>query len=164
MSKGLEIYTIYFAGVWSVCNREITQPKDYDWSMTFAHDDKNPYGAYAFSNLLPTLFPDQNIAHSYKTFYEFKDSLTDADNIIVICSNFSADKEDTKTLLQHVEKGGSVFISAQYFWGHFSDTLSLETYDYFFRSGNIFGKRDTSFLKFANTRLDTVAGISLQTR
>ena len=135
---------------------KLLSPKKYDWTMTFAHDDKNPYGAYAFSNLLPELFPDRSISHSYKTIYEIKDSLAGVENIMIISSNFSADKEDSKTLLQHVEKGGSVFISAEYFWGHFSDTLSLKTYDYFFKSGDVFGKRDTSYLKFSNAQLDTV--------
>ena len=135
---------------------KLLSPKQYDWTMTFAHNDKNPYGAYAFSNLLPELFPKQAISHSYKTLYEIKDSLDGVENIIIISSSFSADKEDSNTLLQHIEKGGSVFISAEYFWGHFSDTLGLKTYDYFFKSGNIFTKRDTSYLKFANAQLDTV--------
>ena len=135
---------------------KLLSPKKYDWNITFAHDDKNPYGAYAFSSLLPGLFPDKNISHSYKTLYEIRDSLGQKDNIIIIGSRFSADKEDSETLLEHVENGGSVFISAQNFWGHFSDTLNLETYDYFFRNGNIFDRRDTSYLKFANTQLDTV--------
>jgi hypothetical protein len=135
---------------------KLLSPKQYDWSMTFAHDDKNPYGAYALNELLPGLFAGKKISHSYKTLYEIKDSLTTAENIIIISSNFSADNEDTNMLLEHVENGGSVFISAQYFWGHFSDTLGLSTYDYFFKSGHIFDKRDTSFLKFANAHLDTV--------
>lgn len=134
---------------------KLLSPKQYNWSMTFAHDDKNPYGAYALSKLLPGLFPGEKISHSYKTLYEVKDSLADADNIIIIGSNFSADKEDTKVLLEHVEKGGSALISAQYFWGHFSDTLNVTTYDYFFKSGHIFGKQDTSILRFANAQLDT---------
>ena len=135
---------------------KLLSPKNYDWTITFAHDDKNPYGAYAFSNLLPEVFPNRTISHSYKTLYEIKDSLDGVENIVIISSSFSADKEDSKTLLQHVEKGGSVFISAEYFLGHFSDTLSLKTYDYFFKSGNIFTKRDTSYLKFANAQLDTL--------
>ena len=134
---------------------KLFSPKKYDWTMTFAYDDKNPYGAYAFSNLLPELFPGRGISHSYKTLYEIKDSLAGLENILIISSNFSADKEDSETLLHHVEKGGSVFISAEYFWGHFSDTLSLRTYDYFFKSGDVFGKRDTSYLKFSNAQIDT---------
>ena len=95
---------------------KLISPKTYDWSVTFAHDDKNPYGAYALNELLPGLFPDQKIFHSYKTLYEIKDSLKAKENIIVIGSNFSADKQDTKMLLHHVAQGGSAFISAEYFY------------------------------------------------
>lgn len=135
---------------------KLSGPKQYNWSITYAHEDKNPYGAFAFNELLPGLFDGKRISHSYKTLYEIQDSLDSSDNIVIVSSNFSADKEDTKVLLQHLEKGGSAFISAQYFWGHFSDSLRVTTYDYSFRSGNIFDRRDTSFLKFANVQLDTV--------
>ena len=135
---------------------KLLSPKQHNWTITFAHSDKNPYGAYAYSELLPDLFPGKKISNSYKTVYELSDSLSDSDNIVIISSNFNADKEDTERLLQHLENGGSAMISAEAFWGHFADTLGLSTYDYFFKTGNIFGQRDTSFLKFANTQLDTL--------
>ena len=135
---------------------KLLSPKQYNWTVTFSHTDKNPYGAYAYNRLLPGIFPDKKITNSYKTLYEMKDSLSASDNIVIISTNFSADKEDTKALLQHVDKGGSVFISAEYFRGHFSDSLKVSTYDYFFKIGNIFGKRDSAYLKFTNAKLDTL--------
>lgn len=135
---------------------KLMSPKQYNWSVTFAHSDKNPYGAYAYGELLPDLFPGKKIFHSYKTLYELKDSLSATDNIVIIASNFSADEEDTKILLRHVEKGGSAFISAEYFRGYFADSIKISTYDYFFKIGNIFGKRDSSYLKFTNASLDTL--------
>jgi hypothetical protein len=54
-----------------------------------------------------------------------------------------------------VNKGGSALISAQNFWGHFADTLDLSTYDYFFKSSDVFGKKDTAALKFAGLKMDT---------
>ncbi len=135
---------------------KLLSPKQYNWTITFEHDDKNPYGAFAFSELLPGLFPAADISHSYKTLYEIKDSLKQSDNIVVISSNFSADKEDSKVLLQHVANGGSAFISAQHFWGHFSDTLGLTTSDYFFKSDGGFARQDTAILKFSSTHLDSL--------
>lgn len=135
---------------------KLLSPKQYNWSITFAHNDKNPFGAYAYNELLPGIFPDRAISHSYKTLYELKDSLAAGDNVIIVSSIFSADKEDTKTLLQHVERGGSVFISADYFRGHFADSIRVSTYDYFFKIGRIFNNEDSSYLKFANIRLDTL--------
>jgi hypothetical protein len=134
---------------------KLLAPKQYNWSVTFSHEDKNPYGAYALNELMPAMFPEANINHSYQTLYEIKDSLKRAGSIVIICSNFSSGKEDTKALLRHVEKGGTAFISAQYFWGYFADTLDVSTYDYFFREGNVFTKRDTAVLKFSNPSLDT---------
>jgi hypothetical protein len=133
---------------------KLISPKQHNWSMTFAHEDKNPYGTFALRNALPDIFSGREISHSYKTLYEIKDSLA-LDNILIISGTFNADKEDTRVLLQHLEQGGSAFISAQYFWGHFSDTLKVSTYDYFFQSGQIYDRRDTSYLKLANAALDT---------
>jgi hypothetical protein len=135
---------------------KLLSPKQYNWNATFAHDDKNPYGAFAFSELLPGLFPNSEIAHSYKTLYEVKDSLKSSDNIFVVSRNFSANKEDCNVLLEHVANGGAAFISAEYFLGHFKDTLGISTYDYFFKSGEIFGQQDSASIKFVAASADTV--------
>jgi hypothetical protein len=135
---------------------KLLSPKEYNWAITFAHNDKNPFGAYAYSELLPGIFPDKKIDHSYKTLYELKDSLSPADNVVIVSSVFNADKEDTNVLLEHVEKGATAFISAEYFRGYFADSIAVSTYDYFFKVGNIFDNQDSAYLKFANMRLDTL--------
>ena len=135
---------------------KLMSPKQYNWSVTFAHNDKNPFGAFAYSNLLPGIFSGKTISHSYKTIYELRDSLSVAENIVIVSSIFSADKEDTRALLAHAENGASVFISAEYFRGHFSDSLRVSTYDYFFKVPHVFGNEDSAYLKFSNPRLDTL--------
>ena len=134
---------------------KLASPKKYDWTITFSHLDKNPYGAFALSELLPSVFPGQKINHSYLTLYEINDSLKKNDNVLIVSSGFSADKEDTNVLLKHVGEGGTVLISAQYFWGHFSDTLDIAAYDYFFKGEDILGRKDTAALRFAASKMDT---------
>lgn len=134
---------------------KLLSPHQHDWTVTFAHDDKNPYGAYALAELLPDVFPEESIRHSYLTLYEIKDSLKRSGSIISISANFSAGKEDTEALLKHLEGGGSAFISAHYFLGHFADTLKLSTYDYFFKGGDILTRNDTAAIRFVNPSLDT---------
>lgn len=134
---------------------KLLSPKQYNWAITFSHEDKNPYGAYALNELLSTVFSKNKIRHSYETVYEINDSLKSQNNILIISSNFTGGKEDADVLLNHVQKGGTVFISAQYFRGHFADTLKVATYDYFFTEGDYLGKKDSSSLKFANPRMDT---------
>lgn len=137
---------------------QLSAPKQYDWRITFSHQDKNPYGAFALHELLPALFT--NVSHSYKTIYEVEDSLSPHGSIFIVATNFSADEEDTKVLFRHVHNGGSAFISAQHFWGSFADSLGVSTYDYLFQVGGLMGKEDTSIIRFANPRLDTTLEFS----
>ena len=137
---------------------KLLSPKQYDWRITYSHEDKNPYGAFALNNLLDSFFPREGIHHSYKTLYEIKDSLDPLANILIVSTNFNGAEEDTNVLLKHVGSGGTAFISAQYFQGRFADTLDVRTYDYFFKGEDIFSKRDTVALKFTNTSLDTAKG------
>ncbi len=134
---------------------KLASPKTYDWTITYSHVDKNPYGAFALGELLPSIFQGQEIHHSNLTMYEIKDSLKEKDNVLIVSSSFSADKEDSDVLLNHVSEGGTVLISAQYFWGHFSDTLDVATYDYFFKGEDVLGRKDTATLRFAGLKMDT---------
>ncbi len=130
----------------------LISPRQFDWTVTYAYDDKNPFGGYALYELLPSLFDE--IDHHYQPVYEIKDSIRTDDNIFIIASDFSGDKADTEALMDHVERGGNVFISAEYFWGHFSDTLKFNTYDQLVTDVNA-ATPDSTYLKFSTTKLDT---------
>ncbi|MEJ7643344.1 MAG: DUF4350 domain-containing protein [Chryseolinea sp.] len=135
---------------------KLTSPKQHDWTVTYAPDDKNPYGAYAMNILMANTFLPKSIAHSFKTLYELKDSLKHVDNIFIVCEKFDTGKEDTDVLLNHVARGGTAFIASKNFWGKFADTLKLNTSDYLFKSGNILAPNDTAIVKFAAAAFDTV--------
>jgi len=140
---------------------KLLSPKQHDWTITFAQKDENPYGAYAFNAVLPALFP-QGVHHNYKTMYELKDSLPSTDNVFIVATSFSGAKEDTDVLLNHVNQGGSVFISSNYFYGHFGDTLDLGTYDFLFSGGNDMYKEDSTYVKFAAPSMDTTLHYSFR--
>jgi hypothetical protein len=135
---------------------KLLSPKQFDWSVTLAHDDKDPYGTFALDQLLPGIFRKEPIVNSYQTLYELKDSLQEGSNIIILASDLTCEKEDTDVLLDHVSKGGTAFISAQNFRGHLADTLNLKLQDHFFSKDiiNIY-ESDSAYLKFANPRSDT---------
>jgi hypothetical protein len=134
---------------------KLLSPKQYNWTVTFSHEDKNPYGGYALYQLLPDLF-GKPVRQSYKSLYELKDSLPQKSNLMILATSFSAGNEDTEALLNFVASGGTAFIAAQNFWGKFPDTLKLSTYDYFFKDGSFWGQKDTSTLHFVNSNLDTL--------
>lgn len=136
---------------------KLMSPKQFNWSISLAHEDKNPYGTYVLNELLPDIFHDKRIVNSYQTLYELKDSLSTEDNIVIFASRMSCDKEDSNALLNHVSNGGTAFISSQYFWGHLADTLNVHTYDGFFSGqGNINKSDDSVRLHFVNENLDTI--------
>jgi hypothetical protein len=133
---------------------KMTSPKQYDWTVTYDYQDKNPYGGYALNKLLPTIFQSR-IEHSYQTLYEIKDSLARQGSLLIIATHFRCDASDTKALLHYVERGGTALISAQEFYGDLSDTLQLDTRDYYFLDHDYLSRKDTTYLRFVNAAFDT---------
>ncbi len=149
-------YALYLIGVIGIYVLvKLIVPKENSWAVTFAHDDKEPYGTYAFDQLLPSFFKGQSVKNSYKTFYELKDSLDANGNVIIIASSFNAGKADTEALLHYVEHGGTAFISANHFYDYFADTLGLATHDNFINSENPFTRLDSAGIYFTNNQFDS---------
>ncbi len=134
---------------------KLMSPKQYSWNVSLAHEVKDPYGTFALTRLLPSIFPHHKIGNSYKTIYELRDSLHQKQNIIILATRFDAGKEDIDVLLSHVESGATVLISANSFSGKLADTLALETYDNLFRQKNVFNRKDTAYVRFTNPLMDT---------
>jgi hypothetical protein len=134
---------------------KLTGPKQFNWTPTYASEDKNPFGAYVLKELLPELFKGKKLDISNQTIYELKDSLRSGENVIILTHGFNGEKEDTKALLEHAEKGATVFIAAQSYYGKLADTLKLVTFDYLFRNGLYEQRKDTSYVRFVNPQLDS---------
>lgn len=132
----------------------LSKSKQYDWTVTLSHDDKDPYGTYAFNQVLPTVVTSP-VINSYQTLYELKDSLSSGENIIVIASSFGPAQEDTEVLLNFIKEGGSALISANYFFGVFADTLGLTTRDFYFEGENTLELNDTTSLHFVSPIMDS---------
>jgi hypothetical protein len=134
----------------------LSKNKQYDWNVTLAHEDKNPYGTYALNEFLPDVV-NSIVKNSYQTLYELKDSLRALENILILSSGFSSGKEDTEMLLSYADAGGTLFISANDFYGTFADTLGLETSDSFFEGENAFEQIDSAFLYFVSPVMDSTS-------
>ena len=98
---------------------KLLSPRQYNWSITYSYEDKDPYGGYVLNQLLGSVFQKEDIHHSYKTLYELSDSIKEDHNILIISSNFNGGKEDSDFLLEHVAKGGKALISCAIFYGAF---------------------------------------------
>ncbi len=133
----------------------MTEPKQLDWTPTYASRDKNPYGGYALHQFLPSILEGQQVTVSNKTLYELKDSLKTGDNLIILTHSLHIGKQDFDILLHHVAEGATAFVSAQDYNKEFLDTLHIWTSDYLFRNGVQSFKNDTTWLKFVHRQLDS---------
>ncbi len=133
----------------------LSKNKEHDWSLHFSHLSRDPYGTFALTKLLPGQLKNQKLIHSYKTVYELKDSIQKQENILIICSQFAPDPEDTKVLLALVDNGATAFISSNHFSGKFADTLGLATGDSFFQGENSFNQNDSASLHFVSPVQDS---------
>ncbi len=104
---------------------ELTKPRPIDWRESYSGMHKRPYGSYILKNELKNAFPEKKISENKQSYYQFfKNSRKTS--ILFITNYFYPSKLDFEHLLNHVEKGNSIFISASDFDKKFSDTLGFE--------------------------------------
>lgn len=106
---------------------KLLSPRQFNWTETYAADDRNPFGTYVLQELLPGIFNEKDIRHSYETIYEIKDSLKQAGNLLIIAQRAHIEKADADALLRHVNQGGKALIAARYFTGYLADSLGIDT-------------------------------------
>jgi len=134
----------------------LSKSKEHDWSVSFSHQSKEPYGTFALNELLPAHLKSTSIVKSYKTIYELKDSIKPGENMLVISAQFRPDAEDTKALLRLIDQGATAFISSNHFYGTFADTLGLETGDSFFQGDQSFNNTDSASLHMVSPVIDSL--------
>ena len=106
---------------------EYFRPKPVDWSHTYTRKDKIPFGTYALYDLLPGIFPGQEVQEVREPIYNLLQDSTLSGNYVFIHSYFEADSVDTNALLDFVSRGNQVFIAAEDFSRFLTDTLKFDT-------------------------------------
>lgn len=89
--------------------------KKIDERITMRKEDKIPYGDHIAYRCLPYLFPDAKISSSQEE-PGFWDSLSNNDEdqaYIVVTDHFNADENEMRRILNFVENGNDVFVSAK---------------------------------------------------
>lgn len=133
---------------------QLTRSQQFDWRVTYASFDKNPYGTIALQRLLRN--SGYAVKNSYKTLYELKDSISTKDALFIAATTFNTGKEEIDVLLKHVATGGEALVMADYFYGSLPDTLGIAVRDNLFKGPELFNKEDTSTLHFTNPSIDTL--------
>lgn len=130
---------------------KIMEPEEVDWNTSFAKKDKIPYGGYIIYDLSDELFPNGDVTLKEFPIYNIlKNNYYSNTNYVFINSYFVPDRLDTEYLLQYVEEGNNVFISAFGISGSLADSLKIETHDEFFSEDSVNTNFSISELKSAS--------------
>ncbi|WP_207434168.1 DUF4350 domain-containing protein [Sabulibacter ruber] len=106
---------------------EYYRPKPIDWRQTFSNKDKIPYGTYVLYELLPDLFKNQPVTSvRLPLVNQVENSTGQHVNYLFVNSNFQLDSLGLASLLQFVEQGNDVFISAHEFSPLLEDALGFD--------------------------------------
>jgi hypothetical protein len=139
---------------------KLVQPKPVDWSESYSSTDKKPFGAYILRDQLSVLFPYHEISENQLPIFEAPLNY-DEKNWIFINSEFSIDQFETQFLMDEVEFGSHVFISAWNMENSFSDSLGFkltQQFPYINPSANSLDSLLKKPLNFVNPELKTQNG------
>ena len=90
-------------------------PVQYVWKPTYNINDKQPFGTFAFDELLKTSW-EKGYTHTYQSISDLSESkLLDESNLLIITEAFFPSNNDLDELLNFVERGGSALIISQSF-------------------------------------------------
>lgn len=107
---------------------EIYKPTPTDWTPTFSNKDNIPYGCELLYKVLPDIFPNQKISDEKVPIFSKKRKVQfpSKSNYLYVFRYFRADSLSLIKLLDYVQKGNSVFIASENFFG-LDDTLNFQT-------------------------------------
>lgn len=108
------LFVIVIMAVYSVY--EVNKPQPIDWSRNFSVDKKSPYGTYILKDALPYLFPEGSVRVSRNSVRE-RLRMGDCrfpETYFFVGMFFKIDQGDFATLLEEVENGNSLFVSADF--------------------------------------------------
>ena len=113
-----------------ISNSYTPKQKKINWSETYSNEDKIPYGAYVFYNMLSASFNGQKITAYNKPLDQIIEEnavLDKRTNMFLINYSFSPDEKTTNALISYVSAGNNVFISAYSISGELEDRLGIKT-------------------------------------
>lgn len=103
----------------------IFQPREIDWTPTFAAHDRIPYGTFVARERLADIFPDsiRTVNESiYKTLHKKHFTKT---NYILIEPQWNVSHSDVKELVNFASDGNNVFIASQNIPFRILDTIGI---------------------------------------
>ena len=128
MSKKSKIFIIVIVvAIGLLTFLEANEPEPVNWFPSYAKTDKIPLGTFVSYNLIKEAFTDEKVKDINQPPYEF---LTDNDTVsgtyFFVNGTVNFDKDELNKVLNWVDKGNTLFISAKTIEEKLLDTLQLE--------------------------------------
>jgi hypothetical protein len=157
MKKDWRYIALLVAAIGFTVTVRMLAPREFNWTVTFHPEDKNPYGGYVLNEMMNDIFDRKDVHQSNYTLYELLDTARNPVNIISFSTQFTPGAEDKIALLKNAEKGADVFIAADRFSQNFLDTMQAKVADYFIDNtfDALFNREDTSTVTFKNPNLSS---------
>jgi hypothetical protein len=83
-------------------------PKQFSWTPTFAHDDRNPFGCYVVDSMLSHAMPNGYTVQN-KTLYQLSKE-DKKQGVLIVSNKLHLSKLDIKSMENIVKRGGKVMI------------------------------------------------------
>ncbi len=108
---------------------QYNKPSPLNWQATLYYNDKIPFGTYVMHRELPRFFPNAEVTKTNQTLYDLLHNQTVTNsNYFIITKTINLSKYDFKEMVNYIEAGNSVFITAFNWQGVLADTLELGVY------------------------------------
>ena len=116
-------------------------PRKFQWTPTFNHRDRQPFGCYVFDSVLSASVP-QDYHVEKKTFYQLKDDTT-RKAVLLVAESMQFSKTDVSAILEMASRGCHILVASESL-GLLEDTLHLD---------NVYHYLPLSLLQHAQTGL-----------
>ncbi|MBA2614052.1 MAG: DUF4350 domain-containing protein [Bacteroidetes bacterium] len=152
MFKGNKKFVYIFCGIFAVVIAvQYFLPKPTNWSRTYLSKDKAPFGCFAIYNLMENVY-SKSYKINNKTLYNLNNEQNKKTSLVLVNDNISFNKNDIRSLFEFLNKGNTVFISANLFNGAIADTFHIKTdqnYADYFESVDSLIKKEGIKIKLA---------------
>ena len=126
MSKKGKLYIVLVAlSFIIIVFLEMTKPKDINWYPSYATHHKIPFGSYVFNEQLNRI--SNNITPVERPPFEFLEETNVEGTYLFYNGGINFGKEELNTLLDWVDNGNTLIVSAVDFEDKLLDTLNLKT-------------------------------------
>jgi hypothetical protein len=100
-------------------------PRRVSWEPSFVRQEKIPYGAYILFDILPKLFPNEEITFADESPYLLVSGYQEGITYFFLNDDLDIDDESGRALLSFVAAGNTVFAASESFSGVLADSLHL---------------------------------------